>query len=73
MEHATESARKQVEYYKQIAEQTGNLYLRETETLSNIISRLKQAEASLKESETKLRNIIEHSNELFYLHVTDQG
>ena len=73
MEHATKNASKQIEYYKQIAEQTGNLYLRETETLSNIISRLKQAEASLKESEGKLRNIIEHSNELFYLHDTDHN
>ena len=71
MEQTLEQAIKEIEYYKQIAERTGNLYLRETETLSKIISRLKRAEASLKKSESKLRHIIEHSNELFYLHDTD--
>jgi len=73
MQQTLEKAGKQIEYYKGIAEQTGNLYLRETEALSKIISRLKQTEASLKESERKLRNIIEHSNELFYLHDTDHN
>jgi PAS domain S-box-containing protein len=73
MEPTLEKAGKQIEYYKGIAEQTGNLYLRETEALSIIISRLKKTEASLKESERKLRHIIEHSNELFYLHDTDHN
>ena len=71
MEQTLEQAIKEIEYYKQIAERTGNLYLRETEILSKIISRLKRVEASLKKSESKLRYIIEHSNELFYLHDTD--
>jgi PAS domain S-box-containing protein len=73
METELEKARKEIEYYKKIAERTGNLYLRETEELSKIITRLKQAEASLMKSERKLRNIIEHSNELFYLHDTDHN
>ena len=34
------------------------------------IVKRKEAEASLKKSETKLRTIIEHSNELFYIHDT---
>ncbi|MCF8145117.1 MAG: PAS domain S-box protein [Deltaproteobacteria bacterium] len=34
------------------------------------ISRRKRAEASLKASESKLRTIIEHSNEFFYIHDT---
>ncbi|MFO7598477.1 MAG: PAS domain S-box protein [Candidatus Desulfacyla sp.] len=34
------------------------------------ISRRKRAEASLKESESRLRTIIEHSNEFFYIHDT---
>jgi PAS domain S-box-containing protein len=73
MKPTLDKAEKQIKYYKGIAEQTGNLYLRETEELSKIISRLKQTEASLKKSERKLRNIIEHSNELFYLHDTDHN
>ena len=73
METELEKARKEIEYYKKIAERTGNLYLRETEELSKIISRLKQTETSLMKSERKLRNIIEHSNELFYLHDTDHN
>lgn len=73
METELEKARKEIEYYKKIAEKTGNLYLRETEELSKIITRLKQTEASLTKNEQKLRNIIEHSNELFYLHDTDHN
>ena len=73
METQLEKARKEIEYYKKIAERTGNLYLRETEELSKIITRLKQAETSLMKSERKLRNIIEHSNELYYLHDTDHN
>ena len=73
METELEKARKEIEYYKKIAERTGNHYLRETEELSKIITRLKQAEISLMKSERKLRNIIEHSNELFYLHDTDHN
>jgi len=34
------------------------------------IARRKRVEASLKESEARLRTIIEHSNELFYIHDT---
>ncbi|MGD9239749.1 MAG: ATP-binding protein [Desulfobacterales bacterium] len=73
METELEQARKEIEYYQKIAERTGNLYLRETEELSKIIHLLKQTETSLMKSERKLRNIIEHSNELFYLHDTDHN
>ena len=73
METELEKARTEIKYYKKIAERTGNLYLRETEELSKIITRLKQTEKTLTKSEQKLRNIIEHSNELFYLHDTDHN
>jgi PAS domain S-box-containing protein len=73
METELEKVRKEIKYYKKIAERTGNLYLRETEELSKIITRLKQTEKTLTKSEQKLRNIIEHSNELFYLHDTDHN
>jgi two-component system, cell cycle sensor histidine kinase and response regulator CckA len=63
-----DKAKKQVEYYKKIAEQTGNLCLRETEELSRLISLHRQAKDALQESEEKLRHIIEHSNEIFYVH-----
>ena len=68
MERKSEKDREEIEYYKKIAEQTGNLYLRETEALSKVIYRLEQTETALRESEQKLRNIIEHTNEMFYLH-----
>ncbi len=38
--------------------------------LKDVTDRI-QAEAALKDSEQKLRNIVEHSNELFYLHGID--
>jgi len=68
LEQNLEELKKQVEYYKKIAEQIGNLCLRETEELSKLISLHKQAKEVLQESEEKLRNIIEHSNEIFYVH-----
>ena len=68
LEQNLEEANKQVEHYKKIAEKTGNLCLRETEDLSKLICLHKQAREALQESEEKLRNIIEHSNEIFYVH-----
>lgn len=68
LEQNLEELKKQVEYYKKIAEQTGNLCLRETEELSKLLCLHKQSKQALQESEEKLRNIIEHSNEIFYVH-----
>ena len=42
--------KKEVEHYKKIAEQTGNLFLRETEGLAKLVSWRKQAENELRES-----------------------
>ena len=64
-------AEKQARYYRRIAEQTGNLYLREIEAMSRLVAWCKEAESTLSEREQTLRNIIEHSNELFYLHDTE--
>lgn len=62
-----EEARKEAEYYKKVAQNTGNLFLRETEELSTLVSRIRGVEKALRESEERLRNIIEHSNEMFFL------
>lgn len=66
-----EEARKEAEYYKKIAQNTGNLFLRETEELSTLVNRIRGVEKALRESEEKLRNIIEHSNEMFFLYDTN--
>ncbi len=63
-----EEARKEALYYKKIAKNTGDLFLRETQELSNLVSRIRGVERALRENEERLRNIIEHSNEMFYLH-----
>lgn len=73
LEQNLEEAKKEGEHYKKIAEQTGNLCLRETEELSKLISLHKQAKEALQENEEKLRNIIEHSNEIFYVRDTDHN
>jgi PAS domain S-box-containing protein len=65
-----EEARKEAEYYKKIAQNTGNLFLRETEELSTLVNRIRGVEKALREGEERLRNIIEHSNEMFFLHDT---
>ncbi|MDH4205876.1 MAG: PAS domain S-box protein [Desulfobacteraceae bacterium] len=58
-EQKLEEARKEIEHYKRIAEQTGNLFLRETETLSKLILWRNQAEKALRESEERFRNVYE--------------
>ena len=58
-EQKLEEARKEIEHYKRIAEQTGNLFLRETEALSKLILWRNQAEKALRESEERFRNVYE--------------
>lgn len=59
MKQKIEESRKEIEHYKRIAEQTGNLFLRETEALSKLILWRKQAEKELRESEERFRNVYE--------------
>ena len=51
--------RKEVEHYKRIAKETGNICLRETEALSQLILWRKQAEEELRENEERYRNVVE--------------
>ena len=67
-----EKAKKEVEYYKRIAEQTGNLFLRETEALSQLILWRKQAEEELRESKEVLRATIESTTDGILV-VNDKG
>jgi len=76
MEQKLEQARKEIEHYKRIAEETGNLFLRETEALSKLILWRKQAEKTLRESEERFRNVYETAPLAFVVwdldtHVTD--
>lgn len=59
LERKLEEARKEVKHYKRIAEQTGNLCLRETEALSKLILWRQQAEEVLRESEGKLSAMLQ--------------
>ncbi len=59
LERKLEEAKKEIEYYKRIAEQAGNLYLRETEALSKLLRWRKQAEEALRESEGKLNAMLQ--------------
>ncbi|MCD6298757.1 MAG: PAS domain S-box protein [Deltaproteobacteria bacterium] len=59
LEGKVEEAKKEIEHYKRISKQTGDLYLKETEALSKLLSWRKQAEQELRESKELLRAIIE--------------
>ena len=59
LERKLEEAKKEIEHYKKIAKQAGNLYLRETEALSKLLRWRKQAEEELRESKELLRATIE--------------
>lgn len=57
---------KQVEYYKNIAEKTGQKRLREVEKLNRLISERKKSEKALRESEQHFRLIAQSTNDIFY-------
>jgi PAS domain S-box-containing protein len=59
LERRIEEAKKEIEHYKSIAEQSGNLYLRETEALSKLLRWRKHAEEELRESEGKLNAMLQ--------------
>lgn len=57
---------KQVEYYKNIGEKTGQKRLREVEQLNRLISERKKSEKALRESEQRFRLIAQSTNDIFY-------
>jgi len=67
LERKLEEARKEVEHYKRIAEQTGNLCLRETEALSKLIFRHKEIEKTLRESEERYSAVVKQASEGIFL------
>jgi PAS domain S-box-containing protein len=72
LEQKVEEARKEIEHYKRISEETGNLFLRETEALSKLILWRKQAEEALRESKEVLRATIESTADGILV-VNDKG
>ena len=57
---------KQVGYYKNIAEKTGQKRLREVEKLNRLISERKKSEKALREREQHFRLIAQSTNDIFY-------
>ena len=57
---------KQVEYYKDIAEETGQKRLREVEQLNRLISERKKSEKALRGSEQRFKLIAQSTNDIFY-------
>ncbi len=55
LEKQLEEAKKEISHYKNIAEKTGNLFLRETEELSKIILWRKQAEKEKEKLQARIR------------------
>lgn len=62
-----EEARKEIAYYKRISKEAGDSRLRETEELSMLITKLKEAEKKLLESEEALSSLINATDETLLL------
>ncbi|RZB35990.1 MAG: hypothetical protein SRB2_02588 [Desulfobacteraceae bacterium Eth-SRB2] len=66
LEQTLEEAKKEIEHYKKIAKQAGNLYLRETEALSKLLRWRKQAEEELRESEERFKFLAEKMADIIW-------
>ncbi|TFH38699.1 MAG: hypothetical protein E4G94_11965, partial [ANME-2 cluster archaeon] len=64
---------KQAEYYKNIAEKTGQKRLREVDQLSRLISERMESEKALRESEQRFRLIAQSTNNIFYERGIESG
>jgi PAS domain S-box-containing protein len=59
-------ARKEAQYYRRIAEETGRSRLREIDQLSRLITERKRAEESLRESEERYRELADSIADVFF-------
>ncbi|MEA1948710.1 MAG: response regulator, partial [Thermodesulfobacteriota bacterium] len=59
LEQKLKEVRKEVEHYRRVAKETGNICLRETEALSQLILWRKQAEEKLLDNEERYRTVVE--------------
>lgn len=66
LEAQLEQARKEIDYYKKIAREAGNIRLRETEELSSLISELRKTETALRQSEKRYRQLVQDASDLIY-------
>lgn len=56
-----EQARKEIDYYKRLARATGNIRLRETEELSNVIGELRKTKQDLEQERLRFHTLAEQS------------
>lgn len=63
MKAEVEAAQEQIAYYKRLAQEAGDLRIREIEELSALIRKLRQTEKALYESEAKYRSLFENAVE----------
>jgi len=68
-----EEARKEIDYYKSLAREAGNVRLRETEELSSLIGELRRTETALRESQERLRLAWDTSPDAFSISRLDNG
>ena len=66
LEQRCKELERQVKYYKNIAQQTGQKRLREVEMLNSFISERKKTEKALLDNEQRFRLIAQTTNDIFY-------
>jgi two-component system, sensor histidine kinase and response regulator len=54
-------ARKEIDYYKRLAKEAGNIRLRETEELSRLLSELRNTKQDLEKERLRFRTLAEHA------------
>jgi len=66
LEDLLRTARKEAQYYRSIAQETGRARLKEIDQLSRLITEHQQVAKVLRESEQRYRNLVENARDIIY-------
>lgn len=66
LEKALKESREEIDYYRNIARESGKRHLREADQVANLLSELKIAEESLRRSEERFKSLSENAPDIIF-------